>query len=97
VRYPQLSASRCSSHASPARDDPVGRIDATKGIAASDPARAETARKRAPISPQTTEYSVSITIPEGLPITETELRALEILFGTDLKELLADTGFESSK
>jgi hypothetical protein len=96
VRDPQLSASRCSSHASPARDDPVDRIDATKGVAASYPATVENARKRARI-PQTTDYSVSIAIPEGLPITETELRALEILLGTDLKELLADALFEFLK
>ena len=45
------------------------------------------------LRPQT----ISMTIPEGLPITETELRALEILLGTDLKELLAGTTFESLK
>jgi hypothetical protein len=79
------------------RRDPVDRIEAKMDIAASDPARAENAGKRARISPQTTDYSISMTIPEGLPITETELRALEILLGTDLKELLAGTTFESLK
>ncbi len=97
MRGPQPAALRRSSHAGPVRGDPAGRIDATKDIAASDPARAGSARKRARIPPQTTDYSVSITIPEGLPITETELRALEILLGTDLKELLAGTAFESLK
>jgi hypothetical protein len=52
----------------------------------------------APIPPQqkrnaaqATEYSIAIDLPETLPITEIELRALEILLGTDLKELLAET------
>lgn len=40
---------------------------------------------------QPAKYSVAIDLPETLPITEIELRALEILLGTDLKELLAET------
>src|ERR1017187_5052516 len=40
---------------------------------------------------QVTEYSIAIDLPETLPITEIELRALEILLGTDLKELFAET------
>ena len=40
---------------------------------------------------QATEYSIAIDLPETLPITEVEIRALEILLGPDLKELLADT------
>jgi hypothetical protein len=93
VRYPPLSASECASHENPARDDPVGRIDAAKDV--SDPARAGNARERVRTPPQTTDYSVSTTIREGFPVTETELRALEILLGTDLKELLADAAFKS--
>ena len=34
------------------------------------------------------DYSVSIDLPENLPISEAELRALEILLGNDLKLLL---------
>jgi hypothetical protein len=37
------------------------------------------------------EYSIAIDLPETLPITEVEIRALEILLGPDLKELLAET------
>jgi hypothetical protein len=40
---------------------------------------------------QATEYSIAIDLPETLPITEVEIRALEILLGPDLKELLAET------
>jgi hypothetical protein len=40
---------------------------------------------------QAAEYSITIDLPEALPITEIELRALEILLGNGLKELLAET------
>ena len=40
---------------------------------------------------QAAEYSIAIDLPETLPITEVEIRALEILLGPDLKELLAET------
>lgn len=35
------------------------------------------------------DYSVAIDIPLSIPITELELRAVEILLGNDIKELLA--------
>ena len=76
-----LPSSRCCP--------PVGRIDATKDIAAPDPARAGNSRKRGRIPPQIMDYSVSMTIPERLPVREAELRALEILLKSDLKKLLA--------
>jgi hypothetical protein len=34
---------------------------------------------------------VVLDLPESIPITEGELRALEILLGNSLKDLLADT------
>jgi hypothetical protein len=40
---------------------------------------------------QAAEYSIAIDLAETLPITEVEIRALEILLGPDLKELLAET------
>ena len=88
MRRPKPAAPK-HSHTGPAHGDPVDRIDATKDIAAPDPARAGNARKRGRIPPQIMDYSVSMTIPEGLPVRETELRALEILLGSDLKALLA--------
>jgi hypothetical protein len=35
---------------------------------------------------------VVLDLPESIPITEGELRAIEIMLGNSLKELLADTG-----
>lgn len=52
-------------------------------------------RRKGRDTPQATDFSVSSTLPENVPITEVELRALEVLLGTDLKELLAETVFES--
>ncbi len=37
------------------------------------------------------DYSVAADLPEIVPITELELRAIEILLGSDLNELLAET------
>jgi hypothetical protein len=34
---------------------------------------------------------VVFDLPEAIPITEGELRAVEIMLGNDLKDLLADT------
>jgi hypothetical protein len=36
--------------------------------------------------------AVSTELPENIPISENELRALEILLGPELKELLAKSG-----
>lgn len=48
-----------------------------------------TERKRGRDGSQASDYSVSINISENFPISENELRALEILLGAELKELLA--------
>jgi hypothetical protein len=45
-------------------------------------------RKRGRAPPQASDYSVSSELPENIPISENELRALEILLGPELKELL---------
>jgi hypothetical protein len=58
---------------------------------ASIPLKHGTVRKKRRNAAQDTEYSIAINLPENLPITEIALRALEILLGTDLKELLAET------
>jgi hypothetical protein len=46
---------------------------------------------------QLSDYSVATDLPESLPITEIELRAVEILLGSDLKELLAGMSTKSLK
>jgi len=52
-------------------------------------------RKRGRDASQASDYSVSTDISENFPVTEVELRALEILLGGDLKKLLANTTSES--
>jgi hypothetical protein len=46
-------------------------------------------RKRGRDASQASDYTVSTDISENVPVTEVELRALDILLGNDLKELLA--------
>ena len=47
-------------------------------------------RKEAPDT-KLSNYSVAADLPEIVPITELEPRALEVLLGGDLKKLLAET------
>jgi hypothetical protein len=42
-----------------------------------------------PTEPNGSERSLVLDLPDPLPITEVELRALEILLGASLKDLLA--------
>jgi hypothetical protein len=60
-------------------------------LSAPIPPKHEIARKAKRNAAQATEYSLAIDLPDTPPITEIELRALEILLGPDLKELLAET------
>jgi hypothetical protein len=46
-------------------------------------------RKRGRAPPQASDFSVSSDLPEIIPISENELRALETLLGLELKDLLA--------
>jgi hypothetical protein len=43
------------------------------------------------------DYSVSSDLPESIPVTEHELRAVEMLLGRDLKELLVAAPAKSLK
>ena len=66
-------------------------------LSAPIPPQHEIARQKKRNAAQATDYSVAIDLSETLPITEIELRALEILLGTDLKELLAETPRKPAK
>jgi hypothetical protein len=57
-----------------------------RGLVMSSEPKAQRARPHS--ATDRPDYSVSIDLPENLPITEIELRALEILLGDDLKRLL---------
>lgn len=78
------------------REPPADRRSEDAGVSESrsDPI---IKRKRGRDASQAPGYSVSTDIAENLPITEAELRALEILLGGDLKKLFADTASESLK
>jgi hypothetical protein len=77
----------------PARsDNHAGPIDQTKDNTPGDCPAPGRVRKRGRAAPQVSDYSVSSELPENVPISENELRALEILLGPELKELLAKSG-----
>lgn len=44
---------------------------------------------RGPAQPRAEDFQVTASLPAPLPILDRELRAIEILLGNDLKELLA--------
>jgi hypothetical protein len=74
----------------PARSDiHDGPLDETKNDTPGDCSALGQVRKRGRAAPQVSDYSVSAQLPENIPISENELRALEILLGPELKELLA--------
>jgi hypothetical protein len=74
----------------PARsDNHAGPLDETKDNTPGDCSAPGKVRKRGRAPPQVSDYSVSAELPENIPISENELRALEILLGIELKELLA--------
>jgi hypothetical protein len=61
------------------------------------PARRRVQRPAGGTASPLSDYSVATDLPESLPITEIELRAVEILLGSDLKELLAGMPTKSLK
>jgi hypothetical protein len=61
------------------------------------PARRRVQRTAGSTASLLSDYSVATDLPESVPITELELRAVEILLGSDLKELLAGMPTKSLK
>ena len=84
--------------AKPARSDThAGRPEEINNNARSDGSAPLKLRKRGRVPPQASDYSVSAELPENIPISENELRALEILLGVELKELLTKTACKPLK
>ena len=74
----------------PARsDNHAGPLDETKDNTPGDCSAPGQVRKRGRAPPQASDYSVNSELPEDIPVSENELRALETLLGIELKELLA--------
>jgi hypothetical protein len=61
-------------------------------IVANSPSTPTCSRKprRSPVLPRAEDFRVTVRLPSPLPVSDRELRAIEILLGIDLKELLAD-------
>lgn len=59
---------------------------AAPGMSTAQSARAE--RKRGPRQAQPADFQVTLDIPESVPILERELRAIVILLGGELQDLL---------
>lgn len=55
-------------------------------------APANTPKKRGPRQPLAEDFQVTVDLPQALPILDRELRAIEILLGNDLRELIGDDG-----
>jgi hypothetical protein len=90
VKRAALSSLRRPLRVKPARSDNHARpLDETKNDTLRDCSAPGKMRKRGRAPPQASDYSVSSELPENVPISENELRALEILLGPELKELLA--------
>ncbi len=51
-------------------------------------------RKRGPRQPQPADLQVTFDIPQSVPILERELRAIEILLGDELRDLLNNNAKE---
>lgn len=51
-------------------------------------------RKRGPRQPQPTDFQVTLEMPQSVPILEKELRAIEILLGGELQDLLSNNAKE---
>jgi hypothetical protein len=45
-------------------------------------------RKRGPRQPDAADFEVKLEMPQSVPILERELRAVEILLGAELRDLL---------
>jgi hypothetical protein len=90
VKRAALSSLRRPLRVKPARSgNHAGPLDETKDNTPGDCSAPGQVRKRGRAAPQVSDYSVSAELPENIPISENELRALEILLGIELKELLA--------
>jgi hypothetical protein len=90
VKRAALLSSRRPLRVKPARSDnhagPFGEI---KNNAPGNCPAPGKVRKRGRAPPQASDFLVSSELPEIIPISENELRALETLLGLELKELLA--------
>lgn len=53
------------------------------------------AKKRGRRQPQTEDFQVALDLPPSPPILDRELRALEVLLGRELQELLAGVATDS--
>lgn len=53
--------------------------------------------QRSPVPSRAEDFRVTVSLPSPLPVSDNELRAIEILLGGDLKELLAETSTNQSK
>lgn len=47
--------------------------------------------------PRAEDFRVTVSLPSPLPVSDSELRAIEILLGSDLKELFAENSTVQSK
>lgn len=66
-------------------------------VVASDdvaPGKSGAPRKRGPRQPQSEDFQVTLGMPESVPILEKELRAIEILLGAELQDLLSSSAKE---
>lgn len=85
-----LLSSRRPLRVKPAQsDNHTGPFDEIKDNTPRDCVALGKVRKRGRVQPQASDYSVCFEMPEIIPISENELRALETLLGPDLKKLLA--------
>ncbi len=58
------------------------------------PGKFSAPRRRGPRRPEAADFEVTLEMPQSVPILERELRAIEILLGAELQDLL---GNESKK
>ena len=85
-----LSPLRRPLRVKPGRSDNIaGSFDKINDNTPGDCSALGKVRKRGRVPPEVSDYSVSSELPESTPISENEVRALEILLGVELKELLA--------
>lgn len=54
-------------------------------------------QRRSLVPPRAEDFRVTVSLPSPLPVSDSELRAIEILLGGDLKELLAENSTNQSK
>ena len=85
------AASRKSSalhrQIAPARDQIVANLPSTPIF--------DRKPRRGP--PRAEDFRVTVSLPSPRPVSESELRAIEILLGSDLKELFAENSTDQSK